>query len=181
MKEHEGRAMNTKLLGFLLMISISSISAAPFSLTSKTFKDGQPLPKDTGWKSGKKVPSLSWSGTPKGTKSFALICDDPDAPTKEPWVHWVVFNIPTTETSLTKPLGNAKTIGPIRQGINSYREIGYGGPHPPKGQKHRYYFKLYALDKVLDLSAGSTKKQLEAAMKGHILSSVQIMGTYKRS
>lgn len=163
------------------MISISSISAAPFSLTSKTFKDGQLLPKDTGWKSGNKVPSLSWSGAPKGTKSFALICDDPDAPTKEPWVHWVVFNIPVSQNNLIKPLGKAKAIGVIRQGINSYREIGYGGPHPPKGEKHRYYFKVYALDKVLDLPAGSPKKELEVAMKDHILGTAQLMGTYRRS
>ncbi len=161
-----------KLLYGLLLMTVST-QAHSLKLTA-SFSDGQPLPLESGWKSGNIVPRLSWNGTPEKTKSFALICDDPDAPTAQPWVHWVIFNIPTTETSLPS---DAK--GSV-QGINSYGKQGYGGPYPPEGQTHRYYFKLYALDTLLSLPAGSTKEQLESAMKGHILATAQIMGTYAR-
>lgn len=171
--------MKTLILGLLVMVSISSTGAVPFELRS-TFGAGQALPHESGWKSGNKVPELIWAGAPLGTKSFALICDDPDAPTEKPWVHWIIFNIPATQTSLTKPLGAALTKEGMRQGMNSYKEIGYGGPFPPEGEKHRYFFKLYALDTLLDLQAGSTKEQLEAVMKNHVLGTAQLIGTYVR-
>jgi Raf kinase inhibitor-like YbhB/YbcL family protein len=144
-------------------------------VTSAAFQEGATIPTQyTG--DGKDLsPPLSWTGVPQGTKSLALICDDPDAP-RGTWVHWVLFNIPSDQ----KELAGEKLPGGARQGKNDFGNIGYGGPAPPKGKPHRYFFKLYALDTTLDLPAGATKAQLEAAMKGHILAEGQIMGTYQR-
>ena len=130
-----------KLLFGIVCMTLS-IQAHGLKLTG-SFSNGQALPLESGWKSGNVVPRLSWSGTPEKTKSFALICDDPDAPTAQPWVHWIFSILPLYETSLPS---DAKGI---LQGINSYGEQGYGGPYPPEGQTHRYYFKLYALDTLL--------------------------------
>ena len=124
-------------------------------------------------------PPLEWSGSPAGTKSLALICDDPDAPMGT-WVHWVIFDIPPTATMLAEGITREKgTPGGGTQGVNDFRKIGYGGPCPPGGT-HRYFFKLYALDAMLGLKPGSTKGQLLKAMRGHILAEAQLMGTYKR-
>lgn len=158
-----------------------------FELIPHDFKNGQPLAVYHAWKAHNlpqkdvnKAPELSWSNAPEGTKSFALIMDDPDAPGKT-WVHWVVFNIPATVHELSEKLGKKRTLpNGITQGINDFEQIGYDGPYPPVGAAHRYFFKLYALDTVLDIPAGSTKKTLEEAMKGHILATAQILGTYAR-
>jgi Raf kinase inhibitor-like YbhB/YbcL family protein len=120
-------------------------------------------------------PPLQWNATPAGTASFALICDDPDAP-RGTWVHWVLFNLPADLREL--PEGVARDVG--REGMNDFKSLGYGGPSPPKGKPHRYFFKLYVLDAMLELPEGATKAQLEHAMKGHVLASAQIMGTYGR-
>ena len=124
-------------------------------------------------------PEISWSGVPAGTRSFALICDDPDAPAGT-WVHWVVFNLPAAVSRLPEALP-AKPALPSggRQGKNDFRRIGYGGPCPPSGT-HRYVFKVYALDRLLDLEPGATKAQVEAAMKGHVLAEGSLMGRYRR-
>ena len=124
-------------------------------------------------------PPLEWLGSPVGTKSFALICDDPDAPMGT-WVHWVIYDIPPTATMLAEGITREKDLpGGGTQGINDFRKIGYGGPCPPGGT-HRYFFKLYALDTMLGFKPGITKDQLLKAMKGHILAEAQIMGTYRR-
>jgi Raf kinase inhibitor-like YbhB/YbcL family protein len=150
-------------------------------VTSSAFQEGTALPKQfTG--DGKDVsPALRWTGAPTGAKSFAVICDDPDAPRKEPWVHWVLFNLPADQQDLVEGVP-AKEVLPsgARQGKNDFGNPGYGGPAPPKGKPHRYYFKVYALDTMLDLKEGATKSQLEQAMKGHILAQGQLMGTYAR-
>ena len=124
-------------------------------------------------------PGLTWSDPPKGTRSFALICDDPDAPMGT-WVHWVVYNIPPDKRGLEEayPKDRKQPDGTL-QGMTDFRKVGYGGPCPPGGT-HRYYFKLYALDTVLSLSPGATKKELLEAMKGHQLAEAQLMGRYKR-
>jgi Raf kinase inhibitor-like YbhB/YbcL family protein len=124
-------------------------------------------------------PPLSWSNPPADTKSLALICDDPDAPMKT-WVHWVVYNLPPDIRALPErvPAGNALSDGGI-QGINDFGKIAYGGPCPPRGT-HRYFFKLYALDTVLDLKPGATKMTVEAAMKGHIIAQTELIGRYSR-
>ena len=124
-------------------------------------------------------PPLSWSGCPEETESYALICDDPDAPAGT-WVHWVFYDIPASVTDLPEHIStdkNPSTGG--TQGVNDFRKIGYGGPCPPGGT-HRYYFKLYALDRESGLAPGATKQQLTAAMKGHILAEAQLMGRYRR-
>lgn len=125
-------------------------------------------------------PPLSWSEPPAGTLSLVLICDDPDAPVGT-WDHWVLFNIPVTTRSLPEGI----PADPVVQGIgvhgsNSWQKLGYGGPCPPKGGAHRYYFKLYALDDSLDLDAGAGKNDVEKAMKGHILAEGQLMARYSR-
>jgi Raf kinase inhibitor-like YbhB/YbcL family protein len=151
------------------------------NLTSTAFQQESNIPKQyTG--EGKDIsPPLAWSGPPAGAKSFALICDDPDAPRKEPWVHWVIYNLPAEKKELTESVSGSSGIpGVAKEGRNDFGKIGYGGPMSPPGKPHRYYFKLYALDAMLDLKEGATKQQLEAAMKGHILAEGQLMGKYAR-
>jgi Raf kinase inhibitor-like YbhB/YbcL family protein len=150
-------------------------------LTSTAFPEGQTIPKMcTG--DGKDVsPHLVWSNAPPGVKSFALICEDPDAP-RGIWVHWVVFNLPPLTRELGEGVSRDETLpnGAI-QGTNDFGNLGYGGPAPPPGKSHRYFFKLYALDGQLDLKPGATRKQLLDAMAGHVLAEGQLMGTYRRS
>jgi Raf kinase inhibitor-like YbhB/YbcL family protein len=124
-------------------------------------------------------PPLTWSGAPEETKSFALICDDPDAPVGL-WVHWVFFDIPAKVNSLPENVSRQEEIAGLgKNGKNTSRRWGYDGPCPPGGT-HHYYFKLYALDAILNLKAGLTNDELLTAMKGHILVEAQLMGRYKR-
>lgn len=151
----------------------------PIILTSSAFTEGAMIPKKHSCDAEDVSPDLKWSGVPKEAKSLALICDDPDAPVGT-WVHWVLFNIPAAVNAL--PAGvppDAALKNGARQGKNDFRKLGYGGPCPPGGT-HRYFFKVYALDTVLNLDSGSTKAQVVAAMKGHILAEGQLMGKYKR-
>ncbi len=123
---------------------------------------------------------LRWADPPQGTKTFALICDDPDAP-RGTWVHWVLFNLPADRRELPEGVPAQETLdGGARQGKNDFGNLGYGGPAPPRGKPHRYFFKLYALDTALDLPAGATKDQVVAAMQGHVLAEGQLMGRYGR-
>jgi len=125
-------------------------------------------------------PPLTWTSGPEGTKAFALICDDPDAPMGT-WVHWVLFNLPANITELRENVPPERELeGGAKQGMNDFRKIGYGGPCPPGGT-HRYFFKLYALDVEINLEAGATKEELLNAMEGHILAEAQLMGRYERS
>jgi Raf kinase inhibitor-like YbhB/YbcL family protein len=148
-------------------------------LTSTAFQEGATIPKPyTG--DGKDVsPPLQWSGAPTGTKSFALIGDDPDAP-RGTWVHWVLFNVPADVQGLSEGASKEGLPTGTRQGKNDFGNLGYGGPAPPRGKPHRYFFKLYALDTLLDLQEGATKQQVEQAMKNHILAQGQLMGQYAR-
>jgi Raf kinase inhibitor-like YbhB/YbcL family protein len=149
-------------------------------LNSTAFTEGANIPKQyTG--DGKDVsPPLRWPEPPPGTKSFALICDDPDAP-RGTWLHWVLFNLPADQRQLDEAVPAQETLdNGAKQGKNDFRKIGYGGPAPPPGKPHRYFFKLYALDTTLDLAAGASKDQLLAAMKEHILAEGQLMGQYGR-
>ncbi|MGV8056923.1 MAG: YbhB/YbcL family Raf kinase inhibitor-like protein [Smithellaceae bacterium] len=124
-------------------------------------------------------PPLNWSGAPEDTKSFALICDDPDAPAGT-WVHWVMFDIPATVNGLPENVSKSEEISGLgKNGKNTDGNLGYDGPCPPGGT-HRYYFKLYALDAFLNLKSGLTKEQLLKAMKGHVLAEAQVMGKYRR-
>lgn len=124
-------------------------------------------------------PPLEWRDYPVGTKSFALISDDPDAPAGT-WVHWILYNIPPDVVRLGENIKPEKEFkNGMMQGSNSWPRIGYGGPCPPSGT-HRYFFKLYALDTMLDLKPGVNKEQLLTAMAGHILAEAQLIGKYKR-
>ena len=125
-------------------------------------------------------PPLSWSEPPAGTRSLAVLCDDPDAPAGD-WVHWVLFNLaPETRALPENVARDAKLPGPAVQGLNDYGLAGYDGPCPPRGQKHRYHFKVFALDARLPLDAKARKKDLLAAMKGHVLAQGDLMATYAR-
>ncbi len=129
-------------------------------------------------------PPLSWSGLPAGTRSLALIMDDPDAPDpaapKMTWVHWVLYNIPPGTTMLPEAVKTGELPGGTREGLNDWHRTGYGGPCPPVG-RHRYFHKLYALDTVLPDLDRPTKAVLEKAMRGHILAQQELVGTYQRS
>ena len=149
-------------------------------LSSTVFNEGASIPKQyTG--DGKDIsPPLRWSDPPPATKSFALICDDPDAP-RGTWVHWVLFNLPGDQRDLEEAVPNQDVLANgAKQGKNDFGKVGYGGPAPPPGKPHRYFFKLYALDTPLNLAPGVTKSQLVAAMQGHVLAEGQLMGQYGR-
>ena len=148
-------------------------------LESSAFTSGQPIPQKHTCDGGDQSPPLTWSDAPQGTKSFALIADDPDAPMGT-WVHWVIFNLPAQTHSL--PEGVAKTDSAVggTQGRNDFGKTGYGGPCPPPGKPHRYFFQLYALDSNLALKASAMKADVEKAMQGHIVGKAELMGTYQR-
>jgi len=148
-------------------------------LNSLAFNDGDMIPDKYTCDGTDISPPLEWRLVPENTKSIALICDDPDAPVGT-WVHWVYYDIPSNTKGLPEnitPQENPDSGG--KQGTNDFLNIGYGGPCPPGGT-HRYYFKIYALDAILNLPAGIDKKQLLKAMKGHIIGQAQLMGKYKR-
>jgi Raf kinase inhibitor-like YbhB/YbcL family protein len=149
-------------------------------LSSTAFREGEPIPEQYTGDGQDLSPPLQWSDPPAGAKSFALIADDPDAP-RGTWVHWVLFNLPAEARGLAQGTPKTATLpSGAKQGNTDFGSVGYGGPAPPRGKPHRYFFKVYALDTLLDLAAGATKAQLEAAMKGHALAQGQLMGTYKR-
>jgi Raf kinase inhibitor-like YbhB/YbcL family protein len=156
---------------------------APMSieLTSTAFQKETTIPQQYTGDGADQSPPLRWSEPPSGTRSIALICDDPDAP-RGTWSHWVLFNLPAQTRELEEGTPTAATLpSGAKQGKNDFGKIGYGGPAPPKGKSHRYFFKLYALGVVVELPPGATKAQLEAAMKGHILAEGQLIGMYKRN
>lgn len=143
-------------------------------LSSSAFQKNGDIPSQYTCEGENISPHLKWTGVPKGTKSFALIIDDPDALHKT-WVHWVLYNIPPDVTEILE----GKAPEGSTPGINDYDKPEYRGPCPPTG-KHRYFFKLYALDKKLDLKEGATKEATEKAMEGHILDKTELMGQYRR-
>jgi Raf kinase inhibitor-like YbhB/YbcL family protein len=154
--------------------------ANPMKLRSSSFENGRPIPPRHTGDGADVSPPLFWSGAPVGTKGFALICDDPDAPMGT-WVHWIIYGLPADAGELPQGVP-AETSLPngAMQGLNDFHKVGYGGPLPPPGRPHHYFFKLYALDTELTLVPRATKPQLLQAMQGHILAEAQLMGTYRR-
>jgi Raf kinase inhibitor-like YbhB/YbcL family protein len=157
------------------------------AITCEAFADGRPIPKKYTEDGENLSPPLAWSYTPKGTKQWALICDDPDAPTPQPWVHWVIYSIPGEIRSLPQGVETTETLPELQgamQGKNSWpsgQTIGYRGPAPPKGHGvHHYHFKLYALGTALALKPEMTKAALEKAIEGHVLGTGELIGTYER-
>ena len=145
-------------------------------LTSEAFEEGQSIPQKYTGEGANVSPPLSWSDAPEGTQEFALICDDPDAPREEPWVHWVLWDIPADTTSLHEASAGGGT-----EGANSSGGTGYTGPMPPPGHgTHHYHFKLYALDTDIQLNAGATKKDLLQTIQDHVLAKTELVGTYER-
>lgn len=150
------------------------------TLVSDSFEHGRPIPLRHTGDGVNTSPPLAWSGVPAEARSLALICDDPDAP-KKTWVHWVVYALPPTALMLPEGLPTTPTLPDGgKQGTTDFGTVGYGGPAPPKGKPHRYFFKLFALDAEVNLPPGLTKADLLAAMNGHILAAAELVGTYQR-
>ena len=155
----------------------------PLSLLSPAFSHQGHIPKRFTCEGTDISPPLSWSDVPQGTKSFALIVDDPDAPDpnapRTTWVHWVLYNLPATTRELPEGVTREALPSGAKEGRNDWKRTGYGGPCPPIG-RHRYFHKLYALDTMLSDLGAPTKSELERAMEGHILTRAELIGTYEK-
>ncbi len=158
----------------------STPSATPGpKLASAAFTEGQSIPRQYTCDGINISPPLEWSGLPKSAKTIAIIADDPDAPAGT-WVHWVIYNLPADTMGMIENLPMTEDVkGGGLQGKNDFEKVGYGGPCPPSG-RHRYFFKLYAIDVELPLKGGATKSEVEKAMEGHVMAQAQLMGTYHR-
>jgi Raf kinase inhibitor-like YbhB/YbcL family protein len=153
--------------------------AMSFTIKANAFPNGGTIPKKYTCDGPDLSPELSWASAPPRTQSLALIADDPDAPVGT-WTHWIIWDIPPG-TTLPEGIAKIETLKDgTRQGKNDFRRIGYGGPCPPPGKPHRYFFKLYALDTKLDVQAGANRNELESALKGHVLSQAELKGRYGR-
>jgi Raf kinase inhibitor-like YbhB/YbcL family protein len=151
-----------------------------FSLSSSAFAAGAEIPEQYTCDGADASPALSWRGAPAGTKAFALIADDPDAPVGT-WVHWVLYDVPADTTELAKGVPTDATLrSGAKQGVNDFRKTGYGGPCPPPGKPHRYVFTVYALDAPTGLKPGARKADVLRAIQGHVLAETELIGTYKR-
>ena len=149
-------------------------------IASPAFSPGEMIPKKFTCDGPDLSPKLTWNEPPANTHSFALIMDDPDAPMGT-WVHWVLYDLPAETKSLDEGVSKREQLDSgARQGRNDFGKIGYGGPCPPPGKPHRYFFKLYALDSKLNLKSGATKADVERAMQGHILAQAELIGRYAR-
>jgi len=149
-------------------------------ITSPDFAHGERIPRRHSCEGENVSPGLAWSGVPVETRSFALICDDPDAP-RGTWLHWTLYNLPTEAVELEAAVPRAPELpSGARQGLTDFGDIGYGGPCPPPGKPHRYFFRLHALDASLNLPPGVKRAELEAALEGHVLATGTLMGTYER-
>jgi Raf kinase inhibitor-like YbhB/YbcL family protein len=154
--------------------------AMAFTLSSPSFQNGGTIAKKFTCDGADVSPELSWDGAPQGTKTFTLIAEDPDAPAGT-WTHWVLVDLPASTHTLPENVSKVDELpNGGRQGRNDFRKIGYGGPCPPPGQPHRYYFKLYAVDTVLNLKPGAGKQEVEQALQGHVLGQTDLMGKYGR-
>ncbi len=161
-------------------VSAAQTQSAKLAISSQAFREGATIPRNFTCDGEDVSPPLSWTEPPAGTRSVALIADDPDAPAGT-WVHWVVYNLPASARQLPQATPKSPELQDgARQGVNDFGKTGYNGPCPPPGKPHRYYFNLYALDSKIDLPPGATKAALETAMKGHILAQPRIMARYGR-
>ena len=157
---------------------VAEVSAKPFSLSSVEFANGASIPPEYTADGNDISPPLAWTGVPEGTRALVLIMEDPDAPVGT-WDHWLVYDLPGSLRSLGKGAASTLPQGAM-DGTNSWKRTGYGGPAPPPGKPHRYYFKLFALRAPLGLTAGAKKAAIEAAMDGKVLGEASWMGTYGR-
>lgn len=152
-----------------------------FRLASTSFAHGESIPVRHTCDGEDRSPPLAWTDVPVETRAFALICDDPDAP-RGTWVHWLLYQLPAEAAELGPGVPSQPELpSGARQGINDAGDVGYGGPCPPPGKPHRYFFRLYALDVALTLPPGVNRADLDAAMNGHVLAEATLMGTYQRA
>lgn len=151
-----------------------------FVLKSPDFANGATIPRQFTCDGADRSPTLQWSDLPGGTRSLALIVEDPDAP-RGTFVHWVLYNLPAEPPEITAGTPRQTELpNGARQGRNDFRRVGYGGPCPPQGSTHRYFFRLYALDAPVGLTPGATASELRSAMQGHVIGQAELMGTYGR-
>ncbi len=164
----------------LLLRLASPARAEGLELSSPAFSPGERIPPVHSRQGGNVPPPLRWRGAPEGTRSLALICDDPDAPGGV-WTHWLVWNLPASSAGLSEGPDDRRPERPEgpRQGTTSWGRVGYDGPQPPSGT-HRYFFRLYALDRVLDLPGGAGRREMEKALEGHVLAEAELMGRFSR-
>ncbi len=153
-------------------------------VTSPAFDDGGEIPERFTCEGQDVSPALQLSGVPEEAGTLAIIVDDPDAPRPEPWVHWLIWNLPTATTEIPEaypPSGDGRKLAGSAQGENDFGDVGYGGPCPPPGHgTHRYRFRVYAVDGPLDVAEGASRAELEKAMQGRILAEAELTGTYER-
>ena len=182
-----------KAFTFALALPVATCGAADktdraqMQLTSTAFSEGEPIPAKHTCEGKNVSPPLKWSGAPASARGTSwtrptnpYAADDPDAPVGT-WVHWVLYDLPASATELAEDLPKGQFLpNGAKQGINDFRHLGYGGPCPPPGKAHRYFFKLYALDAALGLKPGASKKEIEQAMDKHVLAQTQLMVPYKR-
>lgn len=168
------------IVTLVVAMTILGGTSMAMNVASSAFDEGTNIPKKYTCEGTNVSPQLQLSGIPAGTKSIALICDDPDAPMGT-WVHWLLYNLPADTTTLAEGIAKTDSLpNGAAQGVNSGGKVGYDGPCPPPGNPHRYFFKVYALDTKLSLASRTTKKDVEAAMQGHILDKAAVMGKYQR-
>ncbi|HYM00275.1 MAG TPA: YbhB/YbcL family Raf kinase inhibitor-like protein [Blastocatellia bacterium] len=149
-------------------------------LKSSSFQGMSSIPSEYTCDGPDQSPDLEWSNLPPGTKSLAVICEDPDAPGGT-FTHWVVYDIPATETGLPESVSNTPTLPDgARQGKNDFDKLGYGGPCPPSASKHRYFFRIYALDTLLDVPGGASRSRVQRSIESHKLGEGMLAGTYRR-
>ena len=161
-------------------VSLGKDSSGKLELKAAAFRPGSTIPLQFTCSGANISPSLSWTQPPPRTQSFVLIVDDPDAPAGT-WVHWVVYDLPASARQLPEHVPPFDGVaGGGKQGVNDFPMNGYGGPCPPPGKPHRYFFRLYALDTILDLRAPVHRKDVDSAMKGHVLAQAELMGTFGR-
>lgn len=179
---------SVRVMPFSLCVLLASLAHAAevpstMKLESPAFAPQGEIPARFTCEGGDVSPPLAWSGLPAGTKSLALVVDDPDAPDpkapKMTWVHWVLYNLPADAGGLAEGAGSAGLPAGAKQGLNDWQRAGYGGPCPPIGQ-HRYFHKLYALDTVLPDLGKPSKARLEQAMQGHVLGKAELVGVYQK-
>ncbi len=174
-----GQPAASILLAGLVILAAAS-QAVAFDLTSSAFTPGAEIPIKYTCDGPNVSPPLRWSEPPGETKAYVLIADDPDAPGGT-WVHWVLYGVPPSVRQLPEGVparGEVAAIG--RQGLNDFRRTGYGGPCPPRGPAHRYFFRLYAVDREISLPPGKTKSEALQAIDGHVLGTAELMGRYQR-
>ena len=174
----------------LLVAAADSGTAQPYrptpiamQLSSPAFVHNAPIPAEHARDGGDRSPPLAWSGAPAEAEELVLIMDDPDAPRADPWVHWVAYKIPAAAKGIPAGLSKKAALDepPMLQGSNTWNQIGYGGPLPPRGGgPHHYHFILYAVDRALPLRAGLSKDEVLRAIEGHVIARAELIGTYQR-